>query len=60
MWFTYGNTWRSATPKRLDATGTVRSGRKGDSLDNAAAESLIGLYKTQVTRRRSSWQGSTT
>ncbi|MBB3083291.1 transposase InsO family protein [Geodermatophilus sabuli] len=27
-------------------------GSKGDSYDNAAAESLIGLYKTELIRRR--------
>jgi hypothetical protein len=38
---------------RLDAAGALRSvGSKGDSFDNAAAESLIGLYKTELIRRR--------
>jgi putative transposase len=36
----------------------VRSvGSKGDSYDNAAAESLIGLYKTELIRRRGPWRG---
>jgi putative transposase len=44
--------------ERLDATGAVRSvGSKGDSFDNAAAESLIGLYKTELIRRRGPWRG---
>ena len=30
---------------------------KGDSYDNAAAESLIGLYKTELIRRRGPWKG---
>jgi putative transposase len=43
---------------RLDAAGAVRSvGSKGDSYDNAAAESLIGLYKTELIRRRGPWKG---
>src|SRR3954447_7587785 len=37
---------------RLDAAGAVRSvGSKGDSYD-AAAESLSGLFKTELIRRR--------
>jgi putative transposase len=32
-------------------------GSKGDSYDNAAAESLIGLYKTELIRRRGPWRG---
>jgi putative transposase len=45
--------------ERLDAAGAVRSvGSKGDSYDNAAAESLIGLYKAELIRRRGSpWRG---
>jgi transposase InsO family protein len=31
--------------------------RKGDSYDNAAAESLIGLYKTELIRRHGPWKG---
>lgn len=39
---------------RLADAGAVRSvGTKGDSYDNALAESLNGLYKTEVTKRRS-------
>src|SRR4051812_34761135 len=44
--------------ERLDTAGAVRSvGSKGDSYDNAAAESLIGLYKTELIRRRGPWKG---
>jgi putative transposase len=44
--------------ERLDAAGAVRSvGSKGDSFDNAAAESLIGLYKTELIRRRGTRRG---
>jgi putative transposase len=44
--------------ERLDAAGAVRSvGSKGDSFDNAAAESLIGLYKTELIRRHGPWRG---
>jgi len=32
-------------------------GSVGDSYDNALAESVIGLYKTEVIRRRGSWRG---
>lgn len=43
---------------RLDAAGALRSvGSKGDSYDNAAAESLIGLYKTELIRRRGPSKG---
>ena len=33
-----------------------RWGRVGDSYDNALAESIIGLYKTEVIRRRGPWR----
>ena len=32
-------------------------GSRGDSYDNALAESIIGLYKTEVIRRRGPWRG---
>jgi transposase InsO family protein len=32
-------------------------GSRNDSYDNALAESLIGLFKTEVTRRRGPWRG---
>ena len=31
-------------------------GSVGDSYDNALAESVIGLYKTEVIRRRGPWR----
>jgi putative transposase len=31
-------------------------GSRGDSYDNALAESIIGLYKTEVIRRRGPWR----
>lgn len=32
-------------------------GSVGDSYDNALAETVIGLYKTEVIRRRGPWRG---
>jgi len=44
--------------ERLDAAGDVGSvGSTGESDDNAAAESVIGLYKTEFIRRRDAWRG---
>ena len=31
-------------------------GSRGDSYDNALAESVIGLYKTEVIQRRGPWR----
>ncbi len=31
-------------------------GSKGDSYDNALAETIIGLYKTEVIHRRGPWK----
>ncbi len=43
--------------ERLAEAGAVTSvGSKGDSYDNAAAESLNGLYKTELIYRRRTWQ----
>jgi putative transposase len=43
---------------RLAAAGAVASvGSRGDSYDNAAAESVIGLFKTELIRRRGPWRG---
>ena len=42
---------------RLDDAGAVASiGTVGDSYDNAQAESLIGLYKAECTRRDGPWR----
>jgi len=44
--------------ERLADTGAVASvGSRGDSYDNALAESVIGLYKTELIRRRGPWPG---
>jgi putative transposase len=43
--------------ERLAAAGIEPSvGSKGDSYDNALAESIIGLFKTEVIRRRGPWR----
>jgi len=43
--------------ERLAAAGIERSvGSVGDSYDNALAESINGLYKTEVIRRRGPWR----
>lgn len=43
--------------ERLSEAGAVASvGSKGDSYDNALAETIIGLYKTEVIRRRGPWK----
>src|SRR5580765_4348633 len=45
-------------PERLAEAGIERSvGSAGDSYDNAMAESVIGLFKTEVIRRRGPWRG---
>ena len=44
--------------ERLAQAGIEPSvGSRGDSYDNASAESIIGLYKTEVVRRRGPWRG---
>ena len=43
---------------RLAEAGAVTSvGSRGDSFDNAMAETIIGLYKTELIRRRGPWKG---
>jgi putative transposase len=43
--------------ERLAQAGIERSvGSVGDSYDNALAESVIGLYKTEVIRQRGPWR----
>ena len=43
--------------ERLAEAGAVASvGSKGDSYDNALAETINGLYKTEVIRRRGPWR----
>jgi putative transposase len=44
--------------ERLGEAGALTSvGSRGDSYDNALAESVIGLYKTELIRRRGPWRG---
>jgi putative transposase len=43
--------------ERLGEAGIAPSvGSRGDSYDNALAESVIGLYKTEVIQRRGPWR----
>jgi len=43
--------------ERLADAGAVRSvGSRGDSYDNALAETVVGLYKTELIRRRGPWR----
>ena len=45
--------------ERLGEISAVRSvGRKGDSYDNAVAESLNGLYKKELIEREGPWRGT--
>ena len=44
--------------ERLCESGIEPSvGSRGDSYDNALAESVIGLYKTEVIRKDGPWKG---
>jgi len=44
--------------ERLAEAGVeVSVGSKGDAYDNAMAESVIGLFKTEVTRHAGPWRG---
>ena len=44
--------------ERLAEAGIEPSvGSRGDSYDNALAESVIGLFKTEVIHRRGPWRG---
>jgi putative transposase len=44
--------------ERLAETGAVNSvGSRGDSYDNALAETMIGLYKAELVRNRGPWRG---
>src|SRR5829696_399533 len=40
-----------------DAGAVASVGSRGDSFDNALAETIIGLYKTELIRRRGPWKG---
>ena len=42
----------------VSGSGAVASvGSRGDSYDNALAETIIGLYKTELVRHRGPWRG---
>jgi len=44
--------------ERLAANGVVSSvGSRGDSYDNALAETMNGLYKTELVRNKGPWRG---
>ena len=44
--------------ERLEEAGAVTSvGSRGDSYDNALAESVIGLYKAELVERKGPWRG---
>jgi transposase InsO family protein len=43
--------------KRLAEADVPSIGTVGDSLDNAMAEPVIGLFKTELIRRRGPWRG---
>ncbi|GIU97417.1 MAG: hypothetical protein KatS3mg013_1220 [Actinomycetota bacterium] len=45
------------TERLADAGGVVSVGSRGDSYDNALAETIIGLYKAELIRRRGPWRG---
>jgi putative transposase len=50
-----------AFTERLAAVGAAPSvGSVGDALDNTLAETHIGLFKTELIRRRGPWSDSTT
>lgn len=45
------------TERLTEAEIELSVGSVGDSYDNALAESVIGLFKTEVIRRRGPWRG---
>ena len=45
------------TERLATAGATASVGSRGDSYDNAAAESVIGLFKTELIRKRGPWRG---
>jgi putative transposase len=44
------------TERLADLEAVVSVGSRGDSYDNALAESVIGLYKTEVVKKRAPWR----
>jgi transposase InsO family protein len=47
------------TERLLEAGIEPSVGSRGDSYDNALAETVIGLFKTEVIRRRGPWRALT-
>ena len=45
------------TERLADAEAAPSLGSVGDAYDNALAESVIGLFKTEVIHRRGPWRG---
>ncbi len=43
--------------ERLAANGVVNSVGSKDSYDNAMAETMFGLYKTELVRNKGPWRG---
>ena len=44
------------TDRLVDAGIAPSVGSQGDAYDNALAESVIGVYKTEVIRRKGRWR----
>ena len=44
------------TERLADAGITLSVGSTGDAYDNALAETVLGLFKTEVIRRRGPWR----
>lgn len=44
------------TERLADVHAVVSVGSRGDSYDNALAETVIGLYKTEVVKRKQPWR----
>jgi putative transposase len=45
------------TERLVEAGAACSVGSRGDSYDNALAETIIGLYKTELIRQRGPWKG---
>jgi putative transposase len=45
------------TERLAEAGAVTLMGSRGDSYDNALAETIIGLYKTELIHRRGPWKG---
>jgi len=52
-----GSQYFRYTERLADAGGVQSVGSRGDSFDNALAESVIGLYKTELIRNTGPWRG---